>query len=90
MATTILNIPTPKQFMKNVRQWMKENDVGARQFAKLSKTSTGTLSKLSRNPEGITMTTMLKYQRVMRSYRPISSSHPKENPVSRASRHDSR
>lgn len=92
MSTPIfLEIPTPKQLVKGVRQWMKENGVGPREFAKLSKTSTGTLSKVTRNPDTITNATTAKFLRAMRNYKkkPTAASPKAKNPVSRASRHGS-
>lgn len=89
-SSPIFEMPTGKQFLKSVRQWMKTHNVGPRKFAEITGTSRGTLSKLTVNPDSISMATILKYQKAMCSYRGADASRPSSNPARSASKRAAR
>ena len=86
MSSPVLEIPTGKQFLQIVLRWMKKNKVGSRELAEISGTSTGTLYKLIANPDTITMATIIKYQKAMKSYRASGASRPSSSPARSASK----
>lgn len=58
-----------KKFLKEVRKFMKDNNLSCRVFAKLSKVSFVTLYRLEEGKNEITFSTIRKLEKAMRDYK---------------------
>lgn len=69
-------------FAKEIRIFMKENDISVRELATLVGTSPSNLHRLEKGKGDTTVELLIKYQKAMRTYKPRKSgaSRPAKRP----------